>query len=126
RVGCAARVMKMLKFADNTVRILVEGLRRFEIAEYVSEEPYLCAHLKLLEDVLEESLEMTALARNAQVQFQEIINLSPALSEQVKINAINTDQPGKLADLIAGNLNLNLEERQNLLEVTSGKERLSR
>jgi ATP-dependent Lon protease len=126
KFGCAARVMKMLKFPDNTVRILVEGLRRFEIAEYVSEDPYLCAHLNLLEDVNEESLEMSALARNAQLSFQEIINLSPALSEQVKINALNTDQPGKLADLIAANLNLNLEERQKLLEIKSVKERLTR
>jgi len=53
------------------------------------------------------------LARNAQLQFQEIINLSPALSEQVKINALNTDQAGKLADLIGANLNLNLEERHH-------------
>ena len=69
---------------------------------------------------------MTALARNAQLQFQEIINLSPALSEQVKINALNTDQAGKLADLIAANLNLNLEERQALLEIPSVRERLTR
>lgn len=124
--GCVGRVMKMLKFPDNTVRVLVEGLRRFQIKEYVSEDPYLCARIEVQPDVADESLEMTALARNAQLQFQEIINLSPALSEQVKVNALNTDQSGKLADLIAANLNLNLEERQSLLEVTSIKERLTR
>src|SRR5689334_19620056 len=43
RHGCAARVMKMLKFPDNTVRVLVEGLLRFEIKDYVSHDPYLCA-----------------------------------------------------------------------------------
>jgi ATP-dependent Lon protease len=126
RFGCAGRVMKMLKFPDNTVRVLVEGLRRFEIREYISEDPYLCARVQVLNDIQEESIEMTALARNAQLQFQEIINLSPALSEQVKVNALNTDQAGKLADLIAANLNLNLEERQVLLEVASVKERLTR
>lgn len=126
KFGCAGRVMKMLKFPDNTVRILVEGLRRFEITEYANEDPYLCARIQLLDDIEEESLEMAALARSAQVQFQEIITLSPALSEQVKINALNADQPGKLADLIAANLNLNLEERQKLLEVPSVKERLAK
>lgn len=125
RFGCVARVMKMLKFPDNTVRVLVEGLRRFEIREFVSEDPYLCARIQVLHDVSEDSLEMTALSRNAQLQFQEIINLSPALSEQVKVNALNTDQAGKLADLIGANLNLNLEERQQLLEVSSVKERLT-
>src|SRR5512141_3110838 len=104
--GCAARVVKMLKFPDNTVRVLIEGLRRFRIRRFVSEEPYLCAEIELLKEVSEESLEMTALARNAHVQFQEIINLSPAISDQVKVTALNTEQPGRLADLIAANLNL--------------------
>ena len=123
--GCVARVMKMLKFPDNTVRVLVEGLMRFEIKEYVSHDPYLCARVEMMGEEQESSIEMTALARNAQLQFQEIINLSPALSEQVKINALNTDQAGKLADLIAANLNLNLEERQKLLEIKSVKDRLT-
>jgi ATP-dependent Lon protease len=123
--GCVARVMKMLKFPDNTVRVLVEGLTRFEIKEYVSHDPYLCARIEVESDVQEDSIEMTALARNAQLQFQEIINLSPALSEQVKINALNTDQAGKLADLIGANLNLNLEERQHLLEIRGIKDRLT-
>jgi len=126
RFGCVGRVMKMLKFPDNTVRVLVEGLRRFEIKEYTIEEPYLCARVGLLHDQMEESLEMTALARNAQLQFQEIINLSPALADQVKVNSLNPEQAGKLADLIAANLNLNLEERQALIEVVSVRERLTR
>ena len=116
----------MLKFPDNTVRVLVEGLRRFEIKTFSSEDPYLCANIHILHDQSEESLELAALARNAQLQFQEIINLSPALSEQVKVNALNTEQPSKLADLIAANLNLNLEERQALLELPSVNERLTR
>src|SRR6185369_16399445 len=62
---------------------------------------------------------------NAQGQFQEIIKLSPALSEQVKIAALNTEDPGHFTDLIAVNLNLTLDERQKLLETTSVKERLS-
>ena len=74
----------------------------------------------------EDSVELTAMMRNAQSQFQEIIKLSPALSEQVKIAALNTEDPGHFADLIAVNLNLNLEERQKLLETASVKERLTR
>jgi ATP-dependent Lon protease len=126
RFGCVGRVMKMLKFPDNSVRVLIEGLRRFEVKEYVSEEPYLRARIQSIVDIQEESIEMTALARNARLQFQEILDLSPALSEQVKVNAINTEQAGKLSDLIAANLNLNLEERQALLEIASVKDRLTR
>lgn len=123
--GCAARVLKMLKFPDNTVRVLVEGLRRFRVLEFTSNNPYLVAKVEKIKDIAEDSLEIKALSRNAERQFQEIIQLSPALSEQVKVAALNTEEPGKLADLIAGNLNLSLEERQHLLETPSIKERLT-
>src|SRR2546423_3272005 len=116
----------MLKFPDNTVRVLVEGLWRIRVKQYPSTDPYLCAKFELLTDVTENSVELTAMMRNAQSQFQEIIKLSPALSEQIKIAALNTEDPGHFADLIAVNLNLDLPERQKLLETISVKERLTR
>src|SRR5215468_12590603 len=124
-VGCAARVLKMLKFPDNTVRVLVEGLWRVRIKQYTSTDPYLGANFELLRDLKEDSVELTAMMRNAQTQFQEIIKLSPALSEQVKVAALNTEDAGHIADLIAANLNLSLDERQKLLETKSVRERLS-
>jgi len=122
--GCAARVLKMLKFPDNTVRVLVEGLWRIRIKEYETQTPYLRAKVESLKDITTDSVELAALARNAHQQFQEIIKLTPALSDQVKIAALNTDVPGNLTDLIAANLNLNLEERQRLLEINDVKQRL--
>src|ERR1043166_567150 len=124
--GCGARVLKMLKFPDNTVRVLVEGLWRIRVQQYTITEPYLCANFELIKDVTEDSVELTAMMRNAQTQFQEIIKLSPALSEQIKIAALNTEEPGHFTDLIAVNLNLDLPERQKLLETNSVKERLTR
>jgi ATP-dependent Lon protease len=124
--GCAGRVLKMLKFPDGSVRVAVEGLRRFRILSYASESPYLVARTEKLKDVADDSLELTALTRNAEREFQEIIKLSPTLAEQVKVAALNTGEPGKLADLIAANLNLSLEERQHLLEMPSVKDRLTR
>lgn len=125
-VGCAARVLKMLKFPDNTVRVLVEGLWRIRIKDYTATDPYLSAQFELMRDVTEASVELTAMMRNAQNQFQSIIKLSPALSEQIKVAALNTEDPGHFADLVAVNLSLDLAERQHLLEVTSVKERLTR
>src|SRR5277367_4535959 len=124
--GCAGRVLKMLKFPDGTVRVLVEGLRRFRIVDYATETPYLIARIEKLKDVADDSLELTALARNAEREFQEVVKLSPTLAEQVKIAALNTETPSKLADLIAANLNLSLEERQHLLEIPLVKDRLTR
>src|SRR5258706_10851414 len=125
-VGCAARVLKMLNFPDNTVRVLVEGLWRIRAQSYKTTEPYLIAKFELIKDVTEDSVELTAMMRNAQTQFQEIIKLSPALSEQIKIAALNTEDPGNYANLYAVNLNLELAERQKLLESNSVKERLPR
>jgi ATP-dependent Lon protease len=124
-VGCAARLLKMLKFPDNTVRVLVEGLWRVRIKQYTTTEPYLIANFELMKDVREDSLELSAMMRNAQTHFHEIIKLSPALSDQIKIAALNTEDAGHFTDLIAGNLNLGLEERQRLLETTSIKERFA-
>ncbi len=123
--GCAVRVLKMLKFPDNTVRILVEGLRRFRVVHYESEEPYLRARVEVRKDQAEESVELTALTRNAQREFQEIVNLSPTISDEVKVAVLNTELPGKLSDLIAANLNMSLEDRQRLLETSEVKERLN-
>src|SRR5262249_19327526 len=94
--------------------------------EYDTQTPYLRAQIAVLKDESVESVEMTALARNAHRQFQEIIKLNPALPDQVKIAALNTEAGGNLTDLIAANLNLSLDERQRLLEITDVKDRLHR
>ncbi|MBN2506353.1 MAG: endopeptidase La [Verrucomicrobia bacterium] len=124
--GCAARVLKMLKFPDNTVRVLVEGLWRMQIREYQAQTPYLRAKVAIHKDVIVASVEMTALARAVQQKFEEIVKLSPALSDQVKMPSLNTDAPGTLADLVAANMNLSLEQRQHLLEINDVQQRLRR
>ncbi len=123
--GCAVRVLKMLKFPDNTVRVLVEGIRRIHITEYTLHDPYLRARVTYLRDQSDESVELTALARNAQKAFQEIVNLSPSMADEVKVAILNTEHPSKLADLIAANLNMSLPERQQLLETQDVKQRLN-
>ncbi|MFM1769448.1 MAG: hypothetical protein RJA22_1977 [Verrucomicrobiota bacterium] len=124
--GCGARVLRMLKFPDNTVRVLVEGIWRIHIKDYEAQSPYLRAQIEVVPDLAPDSVELTALSRNAHRQFQEIIKLTPNLPEQVKVAALNTEAGGTLTDLIAANLNLSLEERQGLIETTSVKERLER
>jgi ATP-dependent Lon protease len=125
-VGCAARVLKMLKFPDNTVRVLVEGLWRIRIKEYTDSKPYLRAKFEMLRNRSEDSVEEAALLRNARALFNEIVELSPSMSEQVKASAATTEDPGQFADLAAIHLNLNLEDRQALLEADSIRERLQR
>ena len=125
-VGCVVRLVKMVKFPDGTARMLVEGLWRIHIKDYSPAEPYLRATYELLRDVTEDSIETQALFRNAQKQFQEIAKLSPALSDHVKVAAMNMDVPGHFTDLVAANLNLELGDRQILLETVSVRERLQK
>jgi ATP-dependent Lon protease len=125
-VGCVSRLSKMVKFPDGTVRVLVEGLWRIRVKNFLPPAPYLRASYDLLRDETEDSVELQAMLRNAHKQFEEIAKLSTALTDQVKIAALNTEHPGHFADLIAGNLNLSLEDRQKLLETISVRERLQK
>ena len=88
--------------------------------------PYLRAGYELLRDETEDSIELQAMLRNAHRQFEEIARMSTALSDQVKVAALNTEHPGHFADLIAANLNLSLDDRQKLLETISVRERLQK
>ena len=125
-VGCVARLNKMMKFPDGTVRVLVEGLWRIRINSFTAPAPYLRAKFELLRDETEDSVELQAMLRNAHKQFEEIAKISSALSDQVKIAALNTEHPGHFADLIAANLGLPLDEKQRLLETISVRERLQK
>src|SRR5260221_188191 len=125
-VGCVSRLSKMVKFPDGTVRVLVEGLWRVRVKDFLPPAPYLRATYELLRDETEDSIELQAMLRNAHKQFEEIAKMSTALSDQVKIAALNTEHPGHFADLIAANLNLSLGDRQKLLETISVRERLQK
>src|SRR5262249_24755643 len=105
-VGCVTRLTKMGKFPAGTARALVEGLWRIKLKDILPPAPYLRAHFDLLRDETEASIELQAMLRNAHKQFEEIAKMSTALTDQVKIAALNTEHPGHFADLIAANLNL--------------------
>lgn len=123
--GCVTRLIKMIKFPDETIRILVQGVTRCKLFNFSSPNGYWRSQYKVLEEQTDNSLEITALARNATQRFQEIISLSPAMPEELKIVAMNLSDPGKISDLIASHINLSLEDRQKLIEIASPRERLN-
>ncbi len=124
--GCIARVLKMLKFPDDSVRVLVQGLKRGRIKRFETDDPYIQAEIEPVEDLLDQSVESEALARNASKQFQEIITLSPNLPDELKVALLNMEDSGKLSDLIAANLNVPLPEKQKFLETAEVKSRLQK
>jgi len=123
--GCIVRILRMLKFPDESVRVLIQGLRRMRIDTVVNEKPYLVARISPIEEEIKSGVELAALARNVTNQFQEIVNQSPNLSDELKVTMINVEDPSKLSDLIAANLNLSLQEKQGLLATADVRVRLN-
>jgi ATP-dependent Lon protease len=123
-VGTAARVHKMMRVPDGTLRILVTGTARVRLERRIQSEPYLVGEFADAPDVLHESREVEALTRNVQGLFARIIGLVPYLPEELQIAAANVDDPSTLCNLVASTLRLKTEEKQKLLELVDVETRL--
>ena len=123
-VGVAGVIARMLKAPDGTLRILVQCGPRVKVTRWVRTEPYLVAEVDELPDVVEHSNELTALVRNVQTTFGEIVEALPYLPEELQIAVANIDDPSALASFIASSLRLGIEERQSLLEEADVTRRL--
>ena len=116
RVGVAGAVARMLKVPDGTIRVLVQGIQRVELGDFIATDPYLVARVTELPDVVDDGPELQALTRNIQRTFSEIIEEIPYLPEELQLAVNNLDDPSDLASLIAGALRIPTEEKQDLLE----------
>ncbi|OQX95711.1 endopeptidase La [candidate division KSB1 bacterium 4572_119] len=126
KFGTVAFVLKMLRFPDNSVRILVQGLSRIKVQKFTKQDPYFVAKIKQFHDNYKIDMELDALIRNISNQFQKIITMVPNLSDELQIAVMNVEDPGRLADLLVTNLNLTLYEKQEILELVDIHSRLKR
>ena len=126
--GTAALIMRMLKLPDGRIRILVQGLSRARIEHIVQIEPYLKAKIDQLDEPLpdDQDLEMEAQIRTVKEGLDTVVNLGKTISPEVMIIAANLDDPGRLADLAAGNLDLRAEDAQEILQSISPLDRLKK
>src|SRR5918999_142525 len=127
RVGTIASIMRMLKLADGRVKILVQGLSKGEIDTYLRERPFFEVKLrKVIEPALQEvPIEVEALMRTAKEKIEQILNLKNLPPEIVMVTD-NISDPGVLADLVASNLRLKIEESQAILEIFDPIQRLKK
>jgi len=128
KVGTVAMIMRMLKLPDGRVKILVQGLTKAAIDEYVQMSPtYLVKLTKMKEPPIPEiSLEVEALMRAVKEQVGKIISMGKILSPDVILILDSINDPGRLADLVASNLGLKIEESQQILEIVDPLERLNK
>jgi ATP-dependent Lon protease len=116
-VGVVGTVARMLKVPDGSLRILVHGSQRVHIDEWTRSDPYLMARVSEIPDRQPRGgRELTALTRNVQQTFTQIIEAVPYLPEELEMAVANLEDPSALSHLIAGALRLSTEERQSLLE----------
>ncbi len=125
-VGVLGVVARMIRVPDGTLRVLIQGSQRIRIEKWVRTEPYLVAEIAEAPDVVDPTPELTALMRNVQHTFTEIIEQVPYLPEELQIMVANVDDPSVLAHLIAGALRISTEEKQALLEELDVGKRLRR
>ncbi|MGA2420866.1 MAG: endopeptidase La [Candidatus Acidiferrum sp.] len=126
KVGTLAKVHKTVKMPNGNVVIFLEGLQRIQIMDLIGLRPYLRARVAAEPDNFGESAnELEALQRNAQDLFRDVVSHSPQLSDELQSAAMNIDDPGRLADFIAGTLpSLSTLLRQELIETSSVRKRL--
>ncbi len=125
-VGVAGVVARMMKVPDQTVRILVQGIQRVEIGEFLTTEPFLRARVLELPDVVRGGKELEALTRNVQTTFSRIIEEIPYLPEELQLAVHNIEDPSALSHLIAGALRISTAEKQEILEQVDVGARLRR
>lgn len=123
-VGIAALIARMFKLPDGSVRVFFQGLSRVGLKEITQVEPYMKAKIEVIEDKIEKTTELEALTRNLTGLFQRVVELAPNLPSELNIAVLNMPDPGSLADFIAAHINLNLEERQGILEAIDVTERI--
>jgi ATP-dependent Lon protease len=128
-IGTFAHIHKMFKLPDGSLRLIVQGLSRVRFDEVVATTPYLRARVDALTDQIPpaDSVEADALLRNIRTNFQQIVQLSPVLSEDLSTLVANIPEPGRLADFIASSLStVATAVKQELLETADVRERMDR
>jgi ATP-dependent Lon protease len=126
-VGTATHIHKMFKLPDGSLRLIVQGLARLTLTEMVSTQPYLRARVQAaVEDTNDaDRLEIDALARNIKTNFQQVVSLSPLLSDDLQTLAMNITEPGRLADFIASSLStISTAVKQEVLETLDIRARM--
>jgi ATP-dependent Lon protease len=125
-IGTIASIARMLRMPDGTTSVLVEGLQRAKIAEYTQTDPFFRVTLLPVVESVDEQPLTEALMRAALALFEKCVQLSHTLPEDAFVAAMNADDAGWLADVIAPHLNLDMAQQQEILEILDPVTRLQR
>ena len=125
-VGTLSTVLQLLKLPDGTVKVLVEGVQRAKISDFVNNPEFFEANAVLIEEQSQDESELVALSRTVVSQFEQYIKLNKKIPPEVLVSINQIEDASKLADTVASHLALKISEKQKLLESVSITERLER
>jgi ATP-dependent Lon protease len=127
RVGIVAEIMQVLRVPDGTMRVMLEGLERCRVIDYVQTEPFYKVEIDVLRSRETKDLTTEALMRSVTQQFEHVIGISKNIQPDALINVVNTDEPGRLADVITPYLRqMRVEQQQEILETLTAHDRLEK
>lgn len=128
QTGTVGMVMRMLKLPDGRVKILIQGLSRAVIKEYVREKPGYIVSLEKIKEtpMLQPGLEVEAMMRNIREQLEKLASLGRTISPEIMMIIETVNEPGRLADIVAANLGLTVEAAQTILETMDSLKRLEK
>jgi ATP-dependent Lon protease len=124
--GTAVRILKMLKYPDQSVRVLVQGLARIDLQTFTQRDPYFLAKVARLAEVIAADKEVEALHANLVSQFSKFVSLVPYLPDELQVMAMQVRDPARLTDLVASYLKIAVEELQDLLATLDVRQRLEK
>jgi ATP-dependent Lon protease len=125
-VGTIANIVQSLKLPDGNIKVLVEGVERAKVVSVTEDEGFFRAVVKTTQYRVESGPQLDQLTSRVTGLFEQYVKLSQNLNYETMIAAIRVDEPGKLADTVGANLQLNIEEKQELLEIFDPIDRLTR
>lgn len=127
QVGTVGMIMRMVKLPDGRIKILVQGLSKARITNFVQKDPYYIVEIrKITDQKVEMNLEIEALMRNVKEQLDKAVSLGKVILPDILVVIENLEEPGRVADLIASNLSLKVEVAQEVLETTNPQARLKK
>ncbi len=126
QVGTLANIVQSVRLPDGNIKVLVEGVERARILQITSEDGFFRATIRLISSKVDPSPQLEQATTRATSLFEQYVKLSQSLNYDSMIAAVRVDDPSKLADAIAANLQVAIEEKQELLEIAGSIERLNR
>jgi ATP-dependent Lon protease len=125
-IGSVMVVHKMLKMPDGSMRLIIQGIAKMRVLEYITDKPFFKAKIEVIEEKEEFNQRIEALMRTVSNQYQKMVNLLPYIPEELQAAVMNIDKPIKLAYFVATMVKMKLEERQRILETDNVEEKLSK